>query len=396
MALVVDRKRIVDLSEQVVSDRRFLHERPELAFQEHETARFVAERLQQLGLEVRTGVGKTGVVGLLRGGKPGPTLLMRADMDALPILEQNDVPYRSRTEGKMHACGHDAHTAIMLGVARVLAQTREELPGTVKFVFQPAEEIGQGAAAMIADGVLDDPAVDAACGLHIWQDVPAGKVGVSSGPVMAASDDFTATIRGKGGHAAMPDTTVDATLIACQIVVGLQQIVSREISPLQPAVVTVGTFQAGTATNVIASEAVFTGSVRSFDPAVRRSLAERIPAFIQAMALSMRAEAMVDYRLGTPPVTNDPAFSDLVQRAAVEVVGEENILTNVVTTGSEDMSLFLEAAPGCYFFIGSRDEASGKIYGHHHPRFDVDEDVFAIGVEMLVRSALGYLQQRQS
>ncbi len=393
MALVVDREFILEISEQVVSDRRYLHQHPERGFDLPVTAKFVADRLKLLDLEVQTGIGQSGVVGILPGGRAGKTLLIRADMDALPIHEENEVAYRSLTDGVMHACGHDAHTAILLGTARVLAGMRDEIPGTIKFVFQPAEEIGSGARAMIEDGVLDNPPVDASLGLHIWQEQPLGVVSVHPGPMMAAFDGFNATIRGVGGHAAMPELCVDATVIAAEIVVALQTLVSREVSGIFPAVVSVGTLHSGTASNIISGEATMSGSVRTLHSVVGDHLATRIPELIKGIATSMRGEAEVSYFRGVPPLANAPEMSKIVQDVAQDVVGGEHIVTDEVNMASEDMGLFLDAAPGCFFFLGSNNERTGKMYGHHHPRFDVDEDAFPIGIEILARSALTWLER---
>ncbi|ACZ39950.1 amidohydrolase [Sphaerobacter thermophilus DSM 20745] len=379
------------LTPQLIEDRRYFHQHPELAFQEENTARVVAERLRELGLEVRTGVGRTGVVGVLRGGRPGRTVLLRADMDALPIEEENDVPYRSQNPGVMHACGHDAHTAILLGVATVLAGMREEIAGNVTFAFQPAEEIVSGAKEMIEAGAMADPPVDACFGLHVWQNLPVGVIGVRSGPLMASGDVFRAVIRGRGAHAAEPHRGIDATLIASQTVVTLQSLVSREVPPLESAVVTVGQLHAGTASNIIASHAELEGTVRTFDKEVRRHLSERVPALIRSIAEAMGAEAEVEYSFGVPATVNDPAMTEIVRAAAAEVVGSENVVEATPTMGSEDMSFFLEAAPGCYFFVGSSNEGTGKTFGHHHPRFDIDEQVLPIGVETLIRATLAYL-----
>ena len=379
------------LTPQLIEDRRYFHQHPELGFQEENTARVVAQRLRELGLEVRTGVGRTGVVGVLRGGRPGRTVLLRADMDALPIEEENDVPYRSQNPGVMHACGHDAHTAILLGVATILAGMREEIAGNVTFAFQPAEEIVSGAKEMIEAGAMADPPVDACFGLHVWQNLPVGVIGVRSGPLMAAGDAFRAVIRGRSAHAAEPHRGIDATLIASQTVVALQSLVSREVSPLESAVVTVGQLHAGTASNIIASHAELAGTVRTFDKEVRRHLSERVPALIRSIAEAMGAEAEVEYSFGVPATVNDPAMTEIVRAAAAEVVGPENVVEATPTMGSEDMSFFLEAAPGCYFFAGSSNEGTGKTFGHHHPRFDIDEQVLPIGVETLVRATLAYL-----
>lgn len=384
------------VSHEMVADRRYFHQHPELGMQEVNTSRVVAERLRSLGLEVQTGIANTGVVGLLRGAKPGKTVLLRADMDALPIEEENDVPYRSQNQGAMHACGHDAHTAILLGVAKVLAAMRDDLAGTVKFVFQPAEESVGGAKPMIEAGVMENPHVDACFGLHVWQNLPVGTVGVRSGPLMAAADGFQVTIRGRGGHAAEPHRTIDATLIACEAVVALQSIVSREVNPLQSAVVTVGTLRAGSAANVIADTAFFAGTVRTFDAELRQQIAQRVPALIDAVIASFRGTAEIEYHLGVPATVNDPAMAEIARAAATAVVGANHVVEPVPTMGGEDMSYFLDAAPGCYIFVGSSNEGAGKIFGHHHPRFDIDEQALEIGAETLARTAVLYLSGSQA
>jgi amidohydrolase len=353
----------------------------------------VVERLRQLGYdEVQTGLAVTGVKAVLRGGRPGPTLLLRADMDALPLAEENDVPYKSETPGVMHACGHDAHTAILLAAARVLMRRRAEIPGTVVLCFQPAEEGRGGARRMIADGVLEHPTVDAALGLHVVQDLPLGTIACHPGPVLAGADRFRVTIQGKGGHAALPHTTVDALLVAVELVGALQTLVSREVDPLHPAVVTVGNLHAGgTAGNIIADTATFAGTVRWFDRPAGDLLARRLPPVREGPAASLRATATVEYRRGVPPTVNDPALAALVGEVAAGIVGAERVLPNVRLMAAEDFSEFTRRVPAAFAFVGSRDEVSGKVWGHHHPKFDIDERCLALGAELLVASALRYL-----
>ncbi len=381
----------------VIADRRHLHEHPELGFQEVETSRFVAERLQALGVEdIRTGIAKTGVTGLIRGtaSSDGPTktVLLRADMDALPIREENDVDYRSVADGVMHACGHDGHTAMLLGVSRVLLDQRDRFAGTVKVLFQPAEELPPGGAKpMIEAGVLEDPKVDAAFGMHLAQEQPLGVIGVRAGATMAAADRFVVHIKGKGGHGARPQSTVDPVVVGAQIVVALQTIVGREVDPTKAAVVTVGAFRAGEAFNVIPDTAELRGTVRTFDPEVRQQIAERIEALVTGIATSMRAEATVEYRYGYPATVNDPEMTELVRAAAAEVVGPDRVIEPPQTMGAEDMSYFLEQVPGCYYIVGSRNPDKGLVWGHHHPRFDFDEEALANGIETLVTTTLRYL-----
>lgn len=400
MAVATDLKRDVDeILPGVIADRRHLHEHPELGMQEHETAKFVVERLTALGVEdIRTGISETGVTGVIRGTGDGPgrdkVVLVRADMDALPIQEENDVEYRSKHDGVMHACGHDAHTSILLGVARILMERRDTFAGAVKLCFQPCEETGPGGARwMIEQRVLEDPKVDACFGLHVWQNEPVGYVLVGDGPVMAASDRFTVRIQGKGGHGAMPNHCVDPIVVGMGIVGALQTLVSREVDPTQSAVVTVGEFHAGHAPNVIPDTAEIRGTVRSFDPDVRDLLERRIIELSEGIGASMRAEVKAEYRRGVPATVNDPAMAEIARQAAIEVVGPDRVRPQVPTMGGEDFSFFLEEKPGCYFFVGTNNEERGLRWGHHHPRFDIDEEALGIGVETMVRTVTGYLAQ---
>jgi amidohydrolase len=378
----------------VIADRRDLHQHPELGFQEVRTSRFVAERLAALGVaDIRTGIATTGVTGLIHGSRPGsgPTVLLRADMDALPIQEENEVDYRSTHDGIMHACGHDAHTAMLLGVARLLQERRDAFAGTVKVLFQPAEEGGGGAAVMIEEGVLNDPAVDVAFGMHMAQEVPIGLIELRAGPAMAASDSFTLVIQGKGGHGARPQSTIDPIAVGAQIVVALQTLVSRELDPTEQGVVTVGAFRAGEAANVIPDTAELRGTVRSFTPENRQLLAGRIETMVRGIATAMRADVNFRYRFGYPPTVNDAAMTDLVRTAAAEVVGPDRVREGPQHMGAEDFSYFLERVPGCFFFVGSKNDERGLVWGHHHPRFDIDEASLGIGIETMVTTTLRYL-----
>jgi amidohydrolase len=387
-----------EIAPGVIADRRYLHRHPELGFHEENTSRLVIERLRALNLDdLQTGIAKTGVVGVLHGGKgPGKTVLLRADMDALPITELNDVPYKSETPGAMHACGHDAHTAMLLGAARVLAGRREEFAGTIKFLFQPSEEANAGGAApMIEAGVMENPHVDAAFGIHVGSNIPAGKVAVLGGPVNAAADSAIVTIRGLGGHAARPQMAIDPIVIGAHCIVALQSLVSREVNPLSPAVITVGTLHAGTVSNVIPEEAHFEATVRTFDEKTRALLAERIPQVVRGICETFRATADVQYELGYPPLVNNAEMAALVKSVALEVVGPERVQDSEPGMGAEDMSYFLNAVPGAFYRLGVRNEATGKTYGHHHPRFDIEEDALATGVAMHAAVALRYLGNGQ-
>lgn len=388
--------------EQLIKDRRDFHANPELAYTEQRTARAVSERLAARGYEVTTGVGRTGVVGLMKGLKQAPeatseadgrALLYRADMDALPIQEENEVSYRSQNKGVMHACGHDAHVAIGLGVADQMARERDQLRGHLKFAFQPAEEGGKGAVAMIEDGVLESPRVTATIGLHVWNNFPVGTVGIYAGPMMAAVDEFELIIQGRGGHGAMPQQTVDAIVAAAQLITALQTIVSRNISPLDSAVVTIGKFTAGTAFNIIADTATLLGTVRTFNRDTHAQIPEIFERVVRGVCESMGASYSLDYRRQCLPLVNDGEICELVAEAAAEVVGRDRILRDesVRTMGGEDMSFFLERVPGCYFFLGTRNEARGLTYPHHSPRFDIDESALATGVEIMTRVIRKYL-----
>ena len=385
---------IDELVPDLVAMRRDLHEHPELAFEEVRTSGIVAQRLKALGLEVQTGVAKTGVVGLLRGEateQDGKTIAIRADMDALPILEENDVEYRSQTDGKMHACGHDGHTSIALAVADILSKRRADLKGNVKFLFQPAEERIGGAKPMVKEGVMQG--VDGVIGLHLISNYPMGRVGVRAGTVFASADMFELTVHGKGGHAAMPEGSVDPIVIAASIITTLQTLISRETSPFSPAVITIGTIRAGTAFNIIPETAVMQGTMRAYTKEHREKMIRRIREVTTGIASSMGGSCEVTFFDGCPPCINDPKITELVHTAAVATVGENLVDSDeqVLTSGSDDMAFFLDAAPGCYFIVGTRNEQKGVTYPHHHPRFNVDEDSLPVAVEVLTRAALDFL-----
>ncbi|MFI5370571.1 MAG: M20 family metallopeptidase [Candidatus Eisenbacteria bacterium] len=377
--------------EELVTVRRDLHAHPETAFEEVRTSGIVTERLRALGLTPRTGVGRTGVVAMVSGGRPGRTVMLRADMDALPIHEENTVAYRSTVDGKMHACGHDCHTSILLAVTRRLVQEADEMGGSVKLCFQPAEESGGGAEAMIADGVLDDPRPDAAFGLHVWQDLDLGKVGVTPGPFMAAVDEFTVTVTGKGAHAAMPQEGLDPVLCLAHMVTALQSIVSRETDPFREVVVSVTQLRAGTAFNIIPATATMNGTVRVFDADLWAALPGRFERIVYGVAQTFGCQAEIRYVRYNRPTINDAKMAAIAHAVAAEVVGEANVVTDLRTMGGEDFSSFLHRIPGCFVAVGSRNAARGLVHGHHHPRFDVDEGCLATGAEILLRITRRYL-----
>src|SRR6478672_7103385 len=369
------RPSIQALQPQLVEWRRHLHQRPELGFKEQLTAEFVSQKLQAWGIEHQTGIAKTGIVATIEGTKPHSetsekrkVLAIRADMDALPIQEANEVSYRSQHEGVMHACGHDGHTAIALGTAYYLSQHRDSFAGKVKIIFQPAEEGPGGAQPMIEAGVLQNPNVDAIIGLHLWNNLPLGTVGVRTGALMAAVELFRCTIHGRGGHGAIPHQTIDSIVVSAQIVNALQTIVARNVNPIDSAVVTVGELHAGTATNVIAASARMSGTVRYFNPALAGFFQPRIEQIIAGICQSHGATYELDYQSLYPPVINDGAIADLVRSVAETVVESPlGVVPNCQTMGGEDMSYFLQEVPGCYFFLGSANAEKGLDFPHHHP-----------------------------
>ena len=381
------RPQILSLQPDLVQWRRSLHRFPELGFKETRTANFITRKLTEWGIPHVAGIAHTGIVATIVGGLgAAPVLAIRADMDALPIQEANITDYRSQIDGLMHACGHDGHVAIALGTAYYLWQQRATLRGTVKIIFQPAEEGPGGAKPMIAAGVLEQPKVDAMIGLHVWNNLPLGSIGIRSGALMAAVEFFHCQILGRGGHGAMPHQTVDAIVVGTHVVNALQTIVSRNVDPLEAAVVTVGEFHGGTATNIIADRVRLSGTVRYFNPALAKILPQRIEQVISGVCASMGAGYEFSYQNLYPPVINDVAIADLVKSAAESVIETPlGIVPECQTMGGEDMAFFLEEVPGCYFFLGSANADLDLAYPHHHPRFDFDETVLSSGVEIFVR-----------
>lgn len=379
------RPEIQALQPRLVEWRRHFHQRPELGFRERLTAEAIAQKLQEWGIKHQTGIAETGIVAIIPGNQPGPVLAIRADMDALPIQELNQVPYRSLHDGVMHACGHDGHTAIALGTAYYLSQ-HPDFAGTVKLIFQPAEEGPGGAKPMVEAGVLKNPDVDAIIGLHLWNNLPLGSLGVRDGAMMAAVELFDCIIKGKGGHGAMPHQTVDSIIVGSQVVNALQTIVSRNVDPLKAGVVTIGSFHAGHARNVIANTAKLQGTVRYFDPGLEGFFAQRMEQIISGVCQSHGASYELDYRRIYPPVVNNPAIASLVRSVAETVIETPlGIVPECQTMGGEDMSFFLQEVPGCYFFLGAANIERDLAYPHHHPRFDFDETVLGVGVEIFVR-----------
>jgi len=383
-------QRLDQLYPELVQFRRDMHMYPELSFEEESTPQKIAQFLQGLNLEVKTGVGGRGVVGILRGGKPGPTVALRADFDALPIQDEKDVEYKSRVPGVMHACGHDIHTASLLGVAKVLSEVRDQWPGNVVFIHQFAEEVTPGGAiAMIEDGCLDG--VEVIYGAHVWSTEPYGTIGLKEGYIMAAADEFEIEVLGKGGHGATPHLTVDSLVVGSQLVLNLQQIVSRKIDPLKPAVVTVGSFHSGNAFNVIPNTAYMKGTVRTFDENVRTIIEQEIGQLARLTCEMNGAEARYKYVRGYPAVWNHPSETTRVRQVASSVLGAEKITELEPIMGGEDFSYYLQKVPGAFFFVGGGNSEVGASFPHHHPKFDVDERSILITGKVFIGTILDYI-----
>lgn len=375
----------------VVENRRYLHEHPEVGMETHETATYIEGRLKEYGLDSRR-CAKTGVVSLIDSGQAGPTVMLRADIDALPVTEETTHSYISHNVGRMHACGHDTHTAMQLAVSRRLKYAGLER-GRIKLIFQPGEEGHHGAQKMIADGVLEDPKVDVCYGQHIWAGCPTGQIQISGGPVMAAVDTVHVVIHGKGTHAAFPQGGNDPIYCAAQIVSALQSVVSRNIDPLKCAVVTVSELNAGTAHNIIPPYAKMTMSVRVFEPDVHRILKSRIHEIVNGIADSLGCNADIDYSHEQAATVNDHRVAELVREEAIAIVGADNVTDDQKTMGAEDFSDFLAQVPGAFAFIGAANTEKECIYPHHHPKFNIDEDAMAIGNELMHRVALRLLRE---
>lgn len=392
MSVIDTRFEVESLFNDLVRVRRDLHRYPELGFQETRTAGIVAETLTGLGLEVQTGVGQTGVVALLEGARPGPTVLLRFDMDALPIQEESTHDYVSTHPGVMHACGHDGHVAMGLGLAQLFARRQAEMAGSLKFLFQPAEEGLGGALAVLAGGVLENPRPDVALAMHLWSPVPLGKARVVEGPAMASSSVFTITVEGQGGHGAAPHLATDPIIAAAQIVVALQSIVSRNTNPHDSVVVSIGEFSSGTTFNVIPERAILKGTVRSYDKASHRMVYRRILEMATNMATAFGCRASMETVAIVAAVNNAPQPTAVVRAAAERVLGADNILEHR-TMAAEDMGFILEEIPGCYFFVGCSNGNPATQNPHHHPRFDFDERAMLNGVAIMAEAAAQYVMK---
>lgn len=385
-------ERIAQQTPSLIAMRRDFHRHPELAFQEFRTSEVLANHLRGLGLEVTTGIATTGVVARLRGGKPGLTVMVRADIDALPIHEATGAEYTSQNPGVMHACGHDGHASIAAHVASVLTGMKDDLEGNVVFVFQPAEEVVGGARPMVEAGVMEG--IDRVVGLHLYSQMPTGMVGVRVGPSMAATNSFVLTVHGSGAHAATPHLGVDSVVIAAQIITALQTLVSRETDPIDTAVITIATVYAGEgAHNIIPETAELRGTLRTFNPQTRERMVKRIEELADGVARAMGGRCEIRYLPGTPAVINHPEMTERLRLVAREVLGDDKVLEVPPVMGGDDMSEFLNRAPGVYFWLGASDPSTGKDKPHHHPGFDIDDTgSLPLGVELITRAVLNFLK----
>lgn len=373
--------------------RRDLHQHPELGFQEVRTSGIIAKELREIGLEVTTGIAKTGVVALIEGAKPGPVIMLRFDIDALPITEQTGAGYASQTPGLMHACGHDGHVAIGLTVARLLNEHRDEINGTVKLAFQPAEEGVGGAELMIQEGVLEGPAPVQCLGLHIWNEKPLGWLGVAGGPVMASAATFDITLTGKGGHGAMPHQSIDPVVAAAQIISAAQTISSRNTDPQKACVISFCSIHAGDAFNVIPQTMTMKGTVRTFDPEIEKMAYKRLEEIVRGIGEAMGCKVELKISNITPAVINDPQVAEAVKHAARALLPDHELDEKGYTTmGAEDFAFYQQKIPGTFFFVGSTNAAKGLVYGHHHPKFDFDEGVLPRAAALMAASALELLK----
>ncbi len=372
----------------LIEMRRWFHLHPELSGEEFETSKKIREELDKMGIEWRECGMKTGTLATVKGEKPGKTIMLRADMDALPVKENTGLEYASLNEGKSHACGHDCHISTLLTAAKVLNDHKDELCGTVKLAFQPAEEVGYGALAMIEEGVLDG--VDSAFGIHVWSDVPAGKISLSPGARMAAAEEFNVWVHGKQCHGSAPHQGVDAPYIASAMVVGLQEVVSREMDPFDPVVVTVGKIEAGERWNVVGGEAYFEGTIRYYSEEVDEKIDPIVERVIKGMAAAYRAEVDVKFRKILGPTVNEPGMTALCQEAAKKACGEDSLMELPPVTGGEDFSFFAKKVPAAFAFVGVGNEACGAVWPQHSDKFRVDEDAIINSVALYVQVALDH------
>lgn len=380
---------IGDYFKQMVEIRRYLHKYPEVSFKEFKTANYISSYYKNLGINVQSNVGGNGVVARIKGSKPGKTVALRADFDALPIQDEKDVPYKSTVPGVMHACGHDGHTAILLTVAKVIHECKDELPGEYVFIHQHAEELAPGGAkSMIEDGCLNG--VDVIFGTHLWATEPIGRIAYRSGPIMASADRFTITIQGKGGHGAYPHISRDPIVTASQLVVNLQQIVSRFVNPLQSAVVTIGKIRGGNAFNIIADTVELTGTVRTFDENIRVQIEKDIKRIVKGTCLTNDCAYRYNYERGYPTVVNHKEETEFLARCAKTVPGVKEVVESEKSMVGEDFAYYLQHVNGSFFFTGAKPEGTETAYPHHHPKFDINEDSMRIAANTLLTAAIKY------
>ena len=382
---------VAGLNDQLIATRRDFHRHPELSFQERRTGEIVANRLDELGWKVKRGVAETGVVGLLEGSGPGKTVMVRVDIDALPIQEPKDRPYSSLVDGVMHACGHDGHTAVGMAVAELLSRYKDSIKGQIKLVFQPAEEIMSGAIKMIEEGVMKNPDVDRVLSFHLWSGLPVGQVVSQAGPIFSSADEIRITARGRGGHGGMPHLSVDPIIIASHIITSLQTILSREIAPTQTAVLGFGTIHGGTAFNVVSDQVELSGTVRTLDDSVREFVLRRTEEIASAVAKGLRGEAQFQHVRGAPAVVNDESVARLVAEVATPIVGEDNVVSIPPPQVGDDATFFLREAPGCYFLVGCANSQRGITASHHNAQFDIDEDSLPLATRILTEATLRYV-----
>ena len=383
------KKLVVKHYDWIVALRRHFHTYPEISGQEYNTQAKIIAELRNLGLEPRV-IGGTGVISEIKGAKPGKTIAVRADIDALNLLDEVDQEYRSVNAGACHACGHDGHTAMLLGVARVLMEMRDQMTGNVRLIFEPSEEeFPGGADSLIKEGALDS--ANAIIGVHLWQPLEVGTIGISYGPLMASPDEFTITIHGRGGHGSMPHQAIDSLLAGAQLVIGLNTIISRNVDPVDPAALSIGVFKAGDMFNIIPDSALIKGTVRTFDQRVRLKIFGRIEQITEGICKAAGVQYDINKIFGFPPVINNPQLARVAANAAEETVSTQNVLEIKPVMAGEDFSLYQEKIPGVYIFVGAGNAERGILYPHHHPKFDIDENALANGVEVMVRTALKLL-----
>lgn len=384
----MEEKLLSDLFPSMVERRRHFHRYPELSFMEKETSTLVADKLRELGIETTTNVGGFGLVARIRGELPGKTVALRADMDALPIQDEKTCEYASQHPGVMHACGHDGHTATLLALAEYYSRTKAKLRGEIRLIFQPAEEVCPGGAkSMIEEGALDG--VDVIYGVHLWTPIPVGTVASAPGPLMASTDEFFIDVQGRGGHGGMPHKTVDSVVAASALVLQLQSVVSRSVDPLDPAVVTIGSIQGGTAQNIIADRCRLSGTVRCFREETRELIRERIHVLAQSTAEAYGAKAQINYMMGYPSLVNDEGEYHRFTKVAPGVFGLRAELSPKIMP-AEDFAYYLQRVPGCFMFVGAGNPGKGAMYPHHHPKFDIDEDAMLRAAGLLAAMAESY------